>query len=79
MIALMIDAARTRETSVNFYHTARKNNPDDVYLKYFYDFYTENNYTYEQTFKPTQTETCSTIPRIRECGMQGHLIQVVSL
>jgi hypothetical protein len=28
-IALMIDAARTSEKSVNFYHTTRHNKPED--------------------------------------------------
>jgi hypothetical protein len=30
--ALMMEAARTSETSVNFYQTTRRNNPEDSYL-----------------------------------------------
>jgi hypothetical protein len=32
MIALMMEAARTSETSVNFYQTTRRNNPEDSRL-----------------------------------------------
>jgi hypothetical protein len=32
IIALMMEAARTSETLVNFYQTTRRNNPDDSYL-----------------------------------------------
>jgi hypothetical protein len=32
MIALMMEAASTSETSVNFYQTARRNNPEDSHL-----------------------------------------------
>jgi hypothetical protein len=32
LIALMMEAARTSETSVNFYQTARRNNPEDSCL-----------------------------------------------
>jgi hypothetical protein len=31
-IALMMDAAHTSETSVNFYQTARRKNPEDSHL-----------------------------------------------
>jgi hypothetical protein len=31
-IALMMEAASTSETSVNFYQTARRNNPKDSHL-----------------------------------------------
>jgi hypothetical protein len=31
-IALMMEAAGTSETSVNFYQTTRRNNPKDSYL-----------------------------------------------
>jgi hypothetical protein len=31
-IALMMEAACTSETSVNFYHTTRRNNPEDSRL-----------------------------------------------
>jgi hypothetical protein len=33
LIALMMEAASTSETSVNFYQTARRNNPDDSHLQ----------------------------------------------
>jgi hypothetical protein len=32
MIALMMKAASTSETSANFYHTTRRNNPGDNHL-----------------------------------------------
>jgi hypothetical protein len=32
IIALMMDAASTTETSVNFYQTTRRNNPEDSHL-----------------------------------------------
>jgi hypothetical protein len=32
IIVLMIEAASTSETSVNFYHTTRRNNPEDSHL-----------------------------------------------
>jgi hypothetical protein len=32
LIALMMEAASTSETSVNFYQTARRNNPEDSHL-----------------------------------------------
>jgi hypothetical protein len=32
LIALMMEAARTSETSVNFYQTTRRNNPEDSHL-----------------------------------------------
>jgi hypothetical protein len=32
LIALMMEAAGTSETSVNFYQTTRYNNPEDSYL-----------------------------------------------
>jgi hypothetical protein len=32
VIALMMEAARTSETLVNFYHTTRRYNPEDSYL-----------------------------------------------
>jgi hypothetical protein len=32
LIALMMEAASTSETSVNFYQTARHNNPEDSHL-----------------------------------------------
>jgi hypothetical protein len=31
-IALMMDAASTDKTSVNFFHTTRRNNPEDSHL-----------------------------------------------
>jgi hypothetical protein len=31
-IALMMEAASTSETSINFYHTAWRNNPEDSHL-----------------------------------------------
>jgi hypothetical protein len=31
--ALMIEAASTYETSVNFYQTSRRNNPEDSHLR----------------------------------------------
>jgi hypothetical protein len=34
IIALMMEAARTSETSVNFYQTARRNNPEDSNLQF---------------------------------------------
>jgi hypothetical protein len=33
MIGLMMEAARTSETSVNFYQTARRYNPEDSHLR----------------------------------------------
>jgi hypothetical protein len=33
IIALMMEAARTSETLVNFYQTTRRNNPDDSHLR----------------------------------------------
>jgi hypothetical protein len=32
LIALMMDAASTSETSENFYQTTRRNNPEDSHL-----------------------------------------------
>jgi hypothetical protein len=32
----MMDAARTSETSVTFYHTTRRNNPEDSHLQLIY-------------------------------------------
>jgi hypothetical protein len=32
MIALMMEAASTAETSVSFYQTTRRNNPEDSHL-----------------------------------------------
>jgi hypothetical protein len=32
MIALIMEAASISETSVNFYHTTRRNNPEDSHL-----------------------------------------------
>jgi hypothetical protein len=32
IIALMVEAASTSETSVNFYQTAQRNNPEDSHL-----------------------------------------------
>jgi hypothetical protein len=32
LIVLMMEAASTSETSVNFYQTIRRNNPEDSYL-----------------------------------------------
>jgi hypothetical protein len=32
-IALMMEAASTSETSVNFYQTTRRNNPEDSHLQ----------------------------------------------
>jgi hypothetical protein len=32
VIALMMEAARTSEKSVNFYQTTRRNNPEDSHL-----------------------------------------------
>jgi hypothetical protein len=31
-IVLMMEAAGTNETSINFYHTTRRNNPEDSHL-----------------------------------------------
>jgi hypothetical protein len=33
IIAVMMEAASTSETSVNFYNTARRNNPQDIHLQ----------------------------------------------
>jgi hypothetical protein len=33
MIALMMEAASTSETAVNFYQTTRHNNPEDSHLQ----------------------------------------------
>jgi hypothetical protein len=33
IIALMTEAANTSETSVNFYQTTRRNNPEDSHLQ----------------------------------------------
>jgi hypothetical protein len=33
VIALMMEAARTSETSVNFYQTTRRYNPEDSHLR----------------------------------------------
>jgi hypothetical protein len=33
-IALMMEAASTSETSVNFYQTTRRNNPEDSHLHF---------------------------------------------
>jgi hypothetical protein len=33
LIALMMEAASTSETSVNFYQTIRRNNPEDSHLQ----------------------------------------------
>jgi hypothetical protein len=33
MLALMMEAARTSETLVNFYQTARRYNPEDSHLR----------------------------------------------
>jgi hypothetical protein len=35
MIALMMEAASTSETSVIFYQTTRRNNPEDIHLQVF--------------------------------------------
>jgi hypothetical protein len=29
---IMMEATSTSETSVNFYHTTQRNNPEDIYL-----------------------------------------------
>jgi hypothetical protein len=34
LIALMMEAARTSETLVNFYQTTRCSNPEDSHLRY---------------------------------------------
>jgi hypothetical protein len=34
IIAVIMEAARTSETSVNFYETARRNNPEDSQLRF---------------------------------------------
>jgi hypothetical protein len=34
LIALMMEAARTSETLVNFYQTARRYNPEDSHLQH---------------------------------------------
>jgi hypothetical protein len=34
MFALIIEAARINETSVNFYETTFRNNPEDVHIHY---------------------------------------------
>jgi hypothetical protein len=33
LIALMVEAASTSDTLVNFYQTARRNNPEDSHLQ----------------------------------------------
>jgi hypothetical protein len=33
LITLMMEAASTSETSVNFYHTTQRNNPEDSHLE----------------------------------------------
>jgi hypothetical protein len=35
--ALMMEAARTSETLVNFYHTTRRYNPEDSHLRIKFD------------------------------------------
>jgi hypothetical protein len=35
----MMEAASTSEKSVNFYHTTRRNNPEDSHLKLFISLY----------------------------------------
>jgi hypothetical protein len=40
VIALMKEAASTSETSVNFYQTARRNNPEDSHLHLYMIFST---------------------------------------
>jgi hypothetical protein len=37
-IALMMEAASTSETSINFYYTTRRNNPEDSNLHVHYYF-----------------------------------------
>jgi hypothetical protein len=32
LVAMMMEAAGTSETSVNFYQTARRNNPADIFI-----------------------------------------------
>jgi hypothetical protein len=34
LIALMMEALSTSETSVSFYATAQRNNPEDIIIKY---------------------------------------------
>jgi hypothetical protein len=34
IVALMMEAASTSETSVNFYQTARRNNPEDSHFHF---------------------------------------------
>jgi hypothetical protein len=38
IIALMMEAARTSETLVNFYQTTRCYNPEDSHLHYYFTF-----------------------------------------
>jgi hypothetical protein len=35
IVMAMMEAASTSETSVNFYHTACRNNPEDSHLHHF--------------------------------------------
>jgi hypothetical protein len=37
VIALMMEVARTSETSVNFYQTTQRNNPDGSHLHFILD------------------------------------------
>jgi hypothetical protein len=67
MLALLMEAVNTSETSVDFYHTTWRSNPEDSHLQVKY---IRN--------KRTQAESCSTIPPIQVCGMQGRLIQAAS-
>jgi hypothetical protein len=42
LIALMMEAASTSETSVNFYQTTQRNNPDDSHI---YDYENDSLFT----------------------------------
>jgi hypothetical protein len=41
IIALMMEAARTSETLVNFYQTTRRYNPEDIHLRNIFVFNSE--------------------------------------
>jgi hypothetical protein len=45
LIALIMDAARTSETLVNFYQTTRRYNPEDSHLQIYYCTYIQLHLT----------------------------------